>query len=397
MTEPNISHLIQSNIAALRMIQHEVAQENAMQVESDQDLNQYFELNAFNPMQRARNFRELDELKSKLQATEGKEAEEVEEPKVLEAKKVDDVASRFQKNNFEMNAKTLLILRQRISSSDTPDEALSKVLATYPDPALADEALDFLIETADPATAEVVKLAKEKLNATFDRQVKAGRNIGVQSRTFSEAGLGSPTSLRDMYRDITGTPRDPLILFNELAEKYRFEKLKLVIHFLLHSLGSDLKSKGPSIPRGELKRLIDETRSLQGVLGIFRFFQSRMKLMQKLFSSYGLILPQRLDFEALARLFVKILAERYVNSEKILQSARFLGIEEEVAAQIIVYNQMRDAIRQIAPRYFRDMRHRDEQLKAYIDTIDELEDKLEEEEEKEEKEEKEKKEKKGKK
>ena len=147
-----------------------------------------------------------------------------------------------------------------------------------------------------------------------------------------------------------------------------------------------MKSKGPSIPREELKRLLDETRSLQGILGVFRFFQSRMKLMHKLFSSYGLILPPRLDFEALARLFVKILAERYVNSEKIMQTARYLGIEEEVAAQIIVYTQMRDAIRQVAPKYFRDMRHRDEQLKAYIDTLEKLEDQLEEEEEKEKKE-----------
>ncbi len=107
--------------------------------------------------------------------------------------------------------------------------------------------------------------------------------------------------------------------------------------------------------------------------------------MQRQFASYGLVLPTRLDFEALARLFVKILAERYVNIEKILQTARILGVEEEVAAQIIVYTQMRDAIRQVAPKYFRDPRHREEQLKAYIDVIDKLEDKLEEEEEQEEK------------
>ena len=380
MSETNISHLIQHNVAALRMIQKEAAQENAVQIESEQDLNQYFELNTFNPMQRARNFKELDELKAKLQMTEGKEMEEVEEPKVLQTAKVEEAAWRYQKNNFELTAKTLLILRERISASDTPEEAVDKVTSVYADPALADEALDFLIETSNPQTISIVTLAKERLNQNFERQIKAGRNIGIQSRAFSEAGLGSPTSLRDMYRDITGTPRDPLVLFNELTEKFRYEKLKIVIHFLLHSLGSDLKAKGPSIPRGELKRLIDETRSLQGILGIFRFFQSRIKLLQKQFASYDLVLPPRLDFESLARLFIKILAERYVNSEKILQTARFFGIEEEVAAQIVVYTQMRDAIRQIAPKYFRDNRHRDEQLKAYIDLIDTLEDKLEEEE-----------------
>lgn len=385
MSEPHISHLIQSNITSIKMIQKEAAQERAIQVESEQDINQCLELNVFNPMQRARNFKELNQLKSEIETTEGKEAEDVEELKVLKTEAIQESASRFQKNNFEMNAKLLLILRERIKAEDTPEDVLNKVISVYSDPALADEALDFLIETATPQTLSIIKLAKERLNATQEREVKAGRNMGIQARSFSEAGLGSPTSLRDLYRDITGTPRDPLILFNELTERFRFEKLKAVIHFLLHSLGADLKAKGSSIPRGELKRLLDETRSLQGILGIFRFFQSRMKLMQRQFASYDLILPSRLDFEALARLFVKILAERYVNIEKILQTAKILGIEEEVAAQIIVYTQMRDAIRQVAPKYFRDPRHREEQLKVYIDVIDKLEDKLEEEEEEEEK------------
>jgi type III secretion protein W len=376
MAEPTISHLIQSNAAAISALQ---AKSTAMQVESADNITQYFELAAFNPMQRSRNFKNLDELKSYLQSNEGKEEEDVEKPKVEAAAKVDDAASRFQKENFEMNAKTLLILKGRISADDTPEEALGKVLSVYPDPSLADQALDFLIETADPQTITILKVAKENLNKTFERQVKAGRNIGAQARAFSEAGLGAPTTLRDLYREITGSPREPLVLFNQLTEKFRYDKLRAVIHFLLHSLGSDLKSKGPSMPRIELKRLIDETRSLQGILGVFRFFLSRMALMHKLFSSFDLAFPGRLDFEVLSKVFIKLLAERYVNPEKILQTAKFLGIEEEVAAQIIVYTQMKDAIRQVAPKYFRDPRHREELIKSYIDTLETLEDKMEEE------------------
>jgi type III secretion protein W len=186
-----------------------------------------------------------------------------------------------------------------------------------------------------------------------------------------------------MYRDVTGNPRDPLKLFDELTDKFPYEKLKSVITFLLHSLGSDLKSKGPSIARGELKRLIDETRSLQGILGVFRFFQSRMRLIHRQFLSYNLMLPPRLTFEVIAKLFIKILAERYMNPDRILQTARLLGISEEAAAQIVIYTQMRDAIKQISPRYYRNPQHRDELMKAFIDTIDKLEDLLEEEEEEE--------------
>ncbi|MBI5273078.1 MAG: type III secretion system gatekeeper subunit SctW [Chlamydiia bacterium] len=380
MTEPNISHLIVSNAAAVRLIQQEALSEEVVQVESADDLSQYLDQAAFAPLQRLGQFKELHELRSGLKQ-HNESVEEVDEPKVLGNANVGEAASRFQKNNYELSVKTLLILRGQIRASDSPEEALRKVRAIYPDPSLADEALDFLLETAEPEMLDTLRKAKSLLQAESEREIKAGRNMGVQAREFSKEGLGSPSSLRDMYRDITGNAREPLKLFNELAEKFQYDKLKLVIHFMLHSLGSDLRAKGPSIPRGELKRLIDETRSLQGILGVFRFFQSRMQLIQRQFTSYHLSLPARTDFEMLAKTFVKLLGEKYINPEKILQTAKLLGVDEEVAAQIVLYTQMRDALKQIAPRYFRNPQHKDELWKAYIAAIENLEDLLEDEEE----------------
>ena len=261
MVEPHISHIIPTSPNAVRQIQQEAREELAQVVESEADLEQYYELNVFNPMMQAQRFRDFDKLKSETQ--KGKEVEKPKEEKLLEVETVEEAASRFQKNNYEFRARTLMILRSRITPSDTPEEVLEKVLSFYPDASLADEALDFLIETADPELLPVIRLAKERFNSTRGREITAGRNMGIQAREFAKEGLGSPTSLRDMYRDITGAPREPLKLFEELTDKFPFAKLKPAIHFLLHSLGSDLKSKGPSIPRAELKQLIDETRSLQ--------------------------------------------------------------------------------------------------------------------------------------
>lgn len=379
MVEPRISHTIPISQQGVKEIQKEVASEEAMQVESEDSLDQYFELSSFNPMAQAQRFRRLDEIHSKA-AEKPDEAEEID-AKILDVEKMDEASERFQKNNYELNAKTLRILKSQVASSDNPDEILKKVEAVYADAALADEALDFLIEVSEGDLLLATQEAKEKLNKDRGKEIRAGRNMGAQAREFAKQGLGSPASLRDLYRDITLNPREPLKLFDELTEKFRYPKLKLAIHFMLHSLGSDMKSKGPSIQRAELKRLLDETRSMQGILGIFRFFQSRMRLIQREFNSYHLMMPSRLDFELLSRLFAKILAERFMNPDKILQIAKFMGIAEEVAAQIIIFSQMRDALKQIAPKYFRDPRHRDELLKAFIDTIDKLEDQLEEEEE----------------
>lgn len=384
MAEPIVSRTFPINLQAARELQQLAEQEEMMVVDSQENFTDY---NDTDLLALFRNFRTLDEIK-RTETKKIDKKEDIEGDKILTVQEIEDTAGRYQRNNDELRVKTLLILRSSITENDTAEEALNKTLGIYADHSLADEALDFVIETTAGNAQKIAKLAKEQLNETFKREVQAGRNIGAQAREFSKEGLGSPASLRDLYRDITGTPREPLKLFEELTEKFRYDKLATIITFLLHSLGSDLKSKGPSISRPELKRLIDETRSLQGIIGIFRFFKSRMRMMQRLFVSYNLVFPPRLNFEVLSRVFAKILSERFVNSEKLFQMAKVLGLSEELAAQIVVFTQYRDALKQIAPRYYRTPQHRDELLKTFVQTIEDLEDTFDEEKEEEEKEKK---------
>lgn len=378
MHDPIVSRTFPVNAIAARELKELSEQEEMMVVESTQSFTDYNDTNLLSVF---RNFRTLDEIK-KAKTTEEEMKEIDTETKIFTAQEVEDSANRYETNNYELKARSLLILRSSINDKDTKESALNKALKMYPDPSLADEALDFMAETTQGETHKTITLAKELLNQDFKREVASGRNIALQAKEFSKEGLGAPTSLRDLYRDITGNPRDPLQLFQELTDKFRYEKLATAIKFLLHALGSDLKAKGPSIARGELKRLIDETRSLQAIMGIFRFFQSRMRLMQRQFVSYNLVFPPRLNFEVLARLFAKIIAERYINADKVLQFSQVIGLSEEAAAQLIIFTQYRDAIRQIAPRYYRNPQHKEDLLKAIIEALENLEDKLEDEEKK---------------
>ncbi len=104
-----------------------------------------------------------------------------------------------------------------------------------------------------------------------------------------------------------------------------------------------------------------------------------MKLIQRQFASYDVAVPGSLKFEVLAKQLVKFLAERFMSPEKILQSARQLGISEEAIAQIIVFSQMRDALKHIAPRYFRNPKHRDDLHQIFLKTLEDLESEIEEE------------------
>lgn len=325
-----------------------------------------------------RRFETLEiKVKKKPREEETEKAEKVETEEIS-IEGLEEISEQYEEKNPELHSKNLLLLRSRIKKGDNADDVYNKVLDAYPDPSLADEALDFLIATSDGDLQKSIKESKGRLEERYGREIKAGKNISVKAREFSDVGLGSPTGLRDLYREITGNPREPLTLFEELCTKYPFDKMQTTIAFLLHSLGADLRSKGPSIPRGELHRLVTETRSLQAILGVYRFFASRMNLILSSFDREGLAQNQRVTFQMLAKLFVKFLLERYPSAEKVFQMGVQLGLSDEIIAEIIIYSQMRDAVRQVAPRLYRNEQHKQDILKTILEALDTLEDKLEE-------------------
>ncbi|MEI6242752.1 MAG: type III secretion system gatekeeper subunit SctW [Chlamydiota bacterium] len=359
------------------------------QIASEQNFEKWCDAGDFNLGILTKNFRTLDELKvkrkDKAEAQNPEEVAEEEETieKIKEVEKTFETEEQLQKDYPELSLRTLKALRESLLEADTPETILRKVLDFYPDFTIADEALDLLLQTTQGDLASNVYLAKELLNTRHGREVKAGKNIAQEVKEFSEKGLGTPNALRDMYRDITANPRTPLFLFDQLSKKYPYSQLKKISHFLLHALGSDLKSKGSSISKPELTRHLEDVKSLQAILGVFRFFQSRMLLIQKQFVQYQIKLPFQVTFETLSKLFISLFGERYINSEKILSLSQSLGITEEIAAQIILITQMRDAIRQVSPRLYKNDQQKQDLLSAILEALEELEEKYEEKEEEE--------------
>lgn len=301
--------------------------------------------------------------------------------RMMPIEQIKDQADQFQRRNPELKSSVLVLLRKYIKPGDTKEDILKKLAEFYSDPSLADEALEFLLETTEGELYLQVKAARDELNEQRGRDITAGRNIGAQARAASEKGLGSPTQLRDLYRDITGNPRDSTTLFEELSQKYAFKDLKKVTDFLLHSLGADLKSKGPSIEQGMLHRLISESRSLQAILGIYRFFRGRMRLVNSMFSRNGIDVPQELNFETLSKQFMGLVAERYPSSDKVKERAVRLGLQRWLMAKIIALSQFRDAVREVAlNQIFRSLQHRDDLYLAILEALEDLEDELDQEE-----------------
>lgn len=351
----------------------------ARQENSKSEFEEWCELSAFNPLAIAKKF---ETIEKRIRKPEKEDAAEEVDAEIETIDAVEKTAEDFSKKNPELKARSLLGLRSIILQDDSPETIISKLLDAYPDQFLADEALDFMLEVTNPNSKLGLSLrrAKELLFEKYNREITAGRNINSEAQEFSKQGLGNATGLRDLYREITGNPRSALNLFEELNSLFTFEKLKVAIKFILHSLGTDLKAKGPSISRAELQRLFSEARSMQAILGVYRFFNLRMGMIEKLFAKEDLAVPKRLSFELLAKQFMKLLGERYPSPDKVLKLAVLLGISEELAAQVIIFTQYRDAIRNVSPRLFNTNKHRQDLLTTLIETISELDDLLEEDE-----------------
>lgn len=364
-------------LAAMKEVGKDEAQElSDEQISSKKSLLES-QQEAINPFQKARkDEKKLESNKTRIQKMlqSGDSL-----GRMLPVEQLKNMADQFQRRNPELKSSVLVTLRQNINPDDSKEEILKKLLEFYPDVSLADEALEYLLETTEGELNRKIQEVKEELNQNYGREIVAGRNVSIQARQVADKGVGTPTTMRDMYRDITGNPREATTLFDELSQKYAFKDLKKVIDFLLHSLGADMKAKGPSIERALLQRLFAEVRSLQAILGVYRFFRGRMKLMQGLFEQNELDMPDQLNFEQMAKEFMALASERYPSSDKVLQRAVRLGIEKWVMAKIIAFSQFRDAVREVAmQQIYKTLQHRDDLYLAILEALEDLEDELEE-------------------
>jgi len=353
-------------------------EENAQQAETTSNLKNIHEEGANNPLADKKKTKEKKSLKDNTVRLRKIQTERLEVP-LKEPKELNDLAEQFAKGNREFRQETLLLLADKVKDCKTKEELLETLSIFFADPTTADEALDFLLEATKPPLQDLVAEAKELHNKEHGREIAAGKNIQKEVFEATDQKLGAPTTLRDLYRDITGNPRDPVALFAELANRFQYKQLRKVLAFLFHSLGSDLKAQGPSTPPGLLYRLLSEVRSLQAILGVFQFFKKRMSLIKTLFQKNGLTMPNKLNFEQLAKEFVNLLQERYPTGDKALLSAKRLGIDDWILAKIIVFSQLRDAIRAVSlHKMYRSIEHRDELYNALLEALESLEDELEE-------------------
>ncbi len=97
----------------------------------------------------------------------------------------------------------------------------------------------------------------------------------------------------------------------------------------------------------------------------------------------GPIFPPHINYHTLSMTFMKMVGERYPSAEKIMNYIDELIPPRNIPLhvvrfKIILLTVMRNMIREVSPRIYRSMQHRDDLFQAIIDALETLEDELEE-------------------
>ena len=149
---------------------------------------------------------------------------------------IQDEAKRFKRDNPQFNEiddLPIATLRNKFQNPPNgPEDILNGVLKSYPEPFLANQALELLLKLTsaeskypNPLLHQNVQAAKDMLNSDpiRKREIEIGKNIGAVVQEGAASGLGAAASLRESYHNMIATPPSPTFAidtFVELANKY---------------------------------------------------------------------------------------------------------------------------------------------------------------------------------
>lgn len=363
-----IDNLVKSQTS--QALQNSV-QASVVQEESKESFETFIDQFAVNTMQIIK--RDGETLQKRIEKrvrSDHAEKSENEEEVPLEVEESQEVSGYYENKDSDIKKKPIQSLKEQLSKFDTEEDILQKVMDMYPDPIDAEAIFEVLLQTMPDELKEKIFNAKNKFEKRFERALKAGKNIFEEVQKFAKDGLAPPDELRQMYTELTGDPKPALELFEELLNKFTFEKMKQAIKFWLSALGADLNSKGSSIQPGELSNLIKEAKSLQAILGLYSFFASKQReLILNLARKNAVATPQ-MNFKNLAKIFALFLKDMYPSPDKVIFMKNELGITANLHAQEAVFSIMCGAVKGVSPKLFRNQKHIEDVLSCFIDALE---------------------------
>jgi len=280
----------------------------------------------------------------------------------------------------------LRMLRQSGSARPDAEGLLRQLGREASDPSHQFALLDILEQAlsagkgeADAELAQLVRDAKDKLNAEKGPEVKAGINLAneVNARAKTPAEM---QGLRDLYRsEVLGFTK-PQECFRSLLATRGAGRLSEALDFLMKGCGIDMQSATPSRSPEELRRI---TLDLQCVNVLKAMLERCDGLVGKMLKEFGE--TSLLNGERMAGEIVNLTERPFVGEPDIAALLKSCGFAQ-LLAKLYFTTQLTDVFRKLSPRLFSEENDRFKLVDAAQEHLDGLVAQQEAEEEREQKE-----------
>lgn len=290
---------------------------------------------------------------------------------------IEDKAKEFARRNRELDPEILKRVMKDVKEGMSEQEIQDVITSYYPDPYLANDVYDFVIESSMGKLQDAVRGSKSQHEEQHAREIQIGQNISEQARSFEDKGLDSPTKLREWYHaTVTSTPGQVKTteLFLKMLDRFGFDKLVKAVHFYLAALGADLRKRG--LPGAELGDKVHQVRSFQAIIIVFRMSRMRMRVVDKALEYYAKLgtresLPPNFDFQAMGRTLMNILQNRHIHKDTILNEVRAQGFANKEIAMSCVIQQMSLMLNDLDPnRVFTSPTHKEDVIKFFKECLE---------------------------
>ena len=219
-------------------------------------------------------------------------------------------------------------------------------------------------EGMDPDLYNALETAVDQSLEEEGPQIRAGLNVTVTAKAFSEKGLAEIQELRDFYRNTVLQYDGFEATYNSVADNFPETDFQEAAGFLLQALGQDLHARGPSISTVELKRIIDDLYQLEVLVQIHGRCSD---LLAKINTLYGILAQMRAG--GFLRRLLELKREAWLRSDRVLAfvGETGAGIAE---ARIYILRETMKMIRELPFKVFADDSERERMLDAFQEAQD---------------------------
>ena len=273
--------------------------------------------------------------------------------------------------DLEKNTKLADFTKQisQMDASTSPRQLRELAKQSYQDISHQFLALSYARDQLQEDAADAVQIANlssaiTQLEEDHGAEIRAGINISQNADAAARQGTGEVQGLRDFYRDVVLDYTSTTQAYTKVVKDYAGEKFMDAVGFLLSGLAAEVGKDSRSLPKAQLKAIMDDIYQLKLLGGMYHQCDA---LMDKVHNNYQSALAN--GGQALLQEILELKEKGWYSDQLVESIAGKLGINP-TNAKIYFFNGFKDLIRLIPRKAFDDENKRTELMDSVQQALD---------------------------